>query len=301
MTGSLFQLSLTVPEGAVPVMEAALEGLGGALVISNPNAAGQVPLVLYLTQEPARQALSARILSAAAAAGFAAPELRLETLPVVDWVAESQKGLPAISAGRFYLYGSHVREAPPAGAKALLVDANAAFGTGRHESTRGCLIAMSDLAKAHQFSSVLDMGCGSGVLAMAAARLWPCPVLAVDNDPSAVLVAKANAAANAVARFVTVRQSDGYKTAVVARRGPYGLVLANILAEPLNSMAGDLSRHLAPGGLAVLAGLLSVQEPGVVACHRAQGLRLVRRLRLGDGSTLILRRPFSGPPQATAR
>jgi hypothetical protein len=103
MTGSLFQLSLTVPEGAVAVMEAALEGLGGALVISNSDAAGRVPLVLYLTEEPARQALSAGILSAAAAAGIAAPELRLETLPVVDWVAESQKGLPAISAGRFYL------------------------------------------------------------------------------------------------------------------------------------------------------------------------------------------------------
>jgi len=291
MTGSLFQLRLTVPEEAVSIMEAALEELGGALVISNPDAAGQVPLVLYLTAEPSRQALAARILSAAAAAGIAAPALHLEPMQVVDWVAESQKGLPAISAGRFYLYGSHVLAPPPAGAKALLVDANAAFGTGRHESTKGCLIAMSDLAKARHVSSVLDMGCGSGVLALAAARLWPRQVLAVDNDPAAVRVARSNAAANAVARFVTVRQSEGYRAALVSRRGPFELILANILAEPLNAMAGDLRRHLAPGGLAVLAGLLTAQERMVLARHRAQGLHWVRRIRLGDWSTLVLRRP----------
>ncbi|HMB77473.1 MAG TPA: 50S ribosomal protein L11 methyltransferase, partial [Kiloniellaceae bacterium] len=227
----------------------------------------------------------------AAVAGIAAPDVVVAALPETDWVAESQKGLPALRAGRFFLYGSHFEGALPSDAIALLVEANAAFGTGRHESTKGCLLALSALAKRRRFHRVLDMGCGSGVLAMAAARLWPCRVLAVDNDPVAVKVARVNAALNGVARQVATARSEGYRAAEVAAAGPYDLILANILAEPLNAMARDLQCHLAAGGLAVLSGLLDSQARQVRLRHRAQGLRLCRRIRLGDWTTLILQRP----------
>jgi ribosomal protein L11 methyltransferase len=205
-------------------------------------------------------------------------------------VAESQRALPPIVAGRFRIRGSHITEPAPPGAFDLLIEANAAFGTGRHETTRGCLLALQDIAKQRTAQRILDMGCGSGVLAMAAAKLWPCRVLGVDNDAPSLAVAAANLRANGVADAVRLLLSDGFRRAEVRRAGPYDLILANILAEPLCSMAQDLSRHLAPGGLAVLSGLLTWQAPQVVARYRAAGLTLVKRYPLGEWTTLVLRR-----------
>jgi len=272
-------------------MEAALEVFGGALVIGNPDSAGAVSLDLYLEAAPTEEDLMVAVQAASTAANIAPPAVSLAALPETDWVAESQKGLPALRAGRFFLYGSHYDDAFPSDAFALLVEANAAFGTGRHESTKGCLLALSTLAKRHRFNNVLDMGCGSGVLAMAAARLWPCRVLAVDNDPVAVRVAATNAVENAVARQIRTACSDGYRDATVTAQGPYDLILANILAEPLTAMALDLQRHMAADGIAVLSGLLNSQARQVQLRHRDQGLILRRRIRLGDWTTLILQRP----------
>jgi ribosomal protein L11 methyltransferase len=136
---------------------------------------------------------------------------------------------------------------------------------------------------------VLDMGCGSGVLAMAAAKLWPCRVLAVDNDAPSLRVARENLVANSVGDAVTLLHADGFRDARVRRHGPYALILANILAEPLCRMAEDVRRHLAPGGRVVLSGLLTTQEREVQARYRAAGLTLVRRYRLAEWSTLVLR------------
>lgn len=291
MSGSGYALSLTLPTAAVPAMEAALEVFGGALVIGNPDSAGAVSLDLYLEAAPTKEDLMVAVQAASTAANIAPPAVSLAALPETDWVAESQKGLPALRAGRFFLYGSHYDDAFPSDAFALLVEANAAFGTGRHESTKGCLLALSTLAKRHRFNNVLDMGCGSGVLAMAAARLWPCRVLAVDNDPVAVRVAATNAVENAVARQIRTACSDGYRDATVTAQGPYDLILANILAEPLTAMALDLQRHMAADGIAVLSGLLNSQARQVQLRHRDQGLILRRRIRLGDWTTLILQRP----------
>jgi len=286
-TGSGWTLALAVPPAALPFFEAALEALGGALVIGGPET-GRVPITVYLAGHPKKSDMTALLTPAAVAADVDLPDFRIEALPDLDWVAESQRALPPIRAGRFYIYGSHVGNAPPAASIPILIDANAAFGTGRHESTRGCLLALSLMAKRRRFRRPLDLGCGSGVLAIAMAKLWPVSVTAADNDPTSLAVAHSNARLNGVAARVRPLASDGYRSAALARRGPYDLIVANILAEPLAAMAGGLACHLAPGGLAVLSGLLTRQERIVLVPHRLHGLRLVGRLRIGEWSTLIL-------------
>jgi ribosomal protein L11 methyltransferase len=274
---------LMAPAQALPLVELALEPLGGALVTDHDPAAALVPVAVYLADEPDR----ARLAALLAAAGVAAPEVTIEELPDTDWVAESQKALPALQAGPFYVYGTHIAEPPPADSIPLLIDANAAFGTGRHESTRGCLLALAALAEERRgMARALDMGCGSGILSAAVAKLWGGSVLAVDNDPSALRVTVENARLNGVAAHIEARQGDGYQCAGVGRGGPYDLIVENILADAICAMAPDLVRHLAPGGVAVLSGLLAEQAADVLTAHAP--LRRKREWRLGDWVTLVI-------------
>ena len=291
MAGSGWRIDLVVPATAQAAFEGALEPLGGALVIGLPRDDGLVALQVYLQENPEETVLRACLASAAEAAGTPVPEARIAALANTDWVAESQSNLPAIRAGRFYLHGSHVTAPPPTASIPLLIDANVAFGTGRHETTRGCLLALEGLAKAGlRPRRLLDLGCGSGILALGMAKLWRRPVLAADNDPAAVEVARINARINRSARWVRPLVSESYQHRLLKAVGPFDLIVANILAEPLAAMAADLRAHLAPGGRAVLSGLLVSQERLVLNPHRAQGLSLLRRLRLGEWSTLVLRR-----------
>ncbi|MEQ8354901.1 MAG: 50S ribosomal protein L11 methyltransferase [Kiloniellaceae bacterium] len=288
-------LTLSLPVQALDAFEAVFEPLGGALVTGGHDAAGLVPWQLYLSDPPEAGELDRLVELAKEVAGLRSSLIySLDKLPDIDWVAESQRALPPIAAGRFRVRGSHVTEPAPPGAIDLLIDANAAFGTGRHETTRGCLLALQDIAKTRgarrPVTRILDMGCGSGVLAMAAARLWPCRVLGVDNDAPSIRVAAENLRANGVADAVRLLLADGFRDARVRRAGSYELILANILAEPLCQMAADLTRHLAPGGTVVLSGLLIGQERQVIARYRAAGLVLVRRYHLGEWSALVLRR-----------
>jgi ribosomal protein L11 methyltransferase len=212
-------------------------------------------------------------------------------LPSRDWVAESRRALPAITAGRFYLRGAHVKGATPRGKIALQVDAGAAFGTGRHETTRGCLLALDRLARGRKFKKPFDLGCGSGVLALAVASLWPVKVLAADNDPDAVRVARENAEINGLGNRLSVIRSSGYGAAAIRKAAPFDLIMANLLARPLYRMAGSLARHLKPGGRAVLSGILTSQEQLVLHAHLQHGLELDFRLRLGEWSILVLAKP----------
>lgn len=281
-------LKVEVPLEAASLFEAALETLGGALALDEKIASAG--LQVYLDAAPDRSQVTALLAAAAAAAGLESPAFGCEPLPEVDWVAESHKSLPPVCAGRFYVYGSHVTAPPPAGRIPILIDAATAFGTGRHESTRGCLIALGTLAKSRKVRRALDMGCGSGLLAIAMARLWRCPVMAVDNDRQAVAVTRENAKINGVAPWVRAHLGDGYLGSDLARCGPFDLIAANILAGPLAAMAPALARHLAPGGTAILSGLLASQERAVLAAHRAQCLHLATRVELGEWTTLVLRR-----------
>ena len=287
------QLDLAVPPAAQPAFETILEGMGGAIVSGARDESGRVPLTVYFGEAPDPEQLTAALGDAAGAAGVGVPEHTLAPLPEVDWLARSYESLPPIRAGRFLVYGQHNADAVrPPGSIAFRVEANQAFGTGHHESTRGCLLAIERLHKAGpRPGRVLDMGTGTGLLALAAARLWHCPVVAADNDAVSVRIARENAAANRCGKHITAVQSDGYNAPAVRRNAPYDLVLANILAEPLGDMAGDLARHLAPGGCAVLAGILDRQARRVFLRHRAHGLILHGRIRIAGWTTLLLRRP----------
>jgi ribosomal protein L11 methyltransferase len=214
----------------------------------------------------------------------------VERVPDKDWLAESRRGLPEFKAGPFFFYGSHFKGKVPKNMIGLEIDAGMAFGTGRHETTRGCLLAVARLAKTRKIKNPLDIGTGTGILAFGVARLCKVDVLAGDNDKDAVRVARENAKVNKLSRQVRVLRSDGYRAKAIRDGAPYDLVTANILANPLIELAPDLSRVLAKNGRAVLSGLLREQEKDVLAAHQAAGLALDFRIRLGDWSVLVLQR-----------
>ncbi|MHA1189822.1 MAG: 50S ribosomal protein L11 methyltransferase, partial [Alphaproteobacteria bacterium] len=177
---------------------------------------------------------------------FTAPVIT-ETVPETDWVTESQKGLTPVIAGRFIVYGSHSRRHIPAGRIGIRIDAGQAFGTGHHGTTAGCLEMLDQLCRSRRFRNPLDLGTGSGVLAIALAKLLKVPVLATDIDPLAIRVARENAALNHVGPLVRPLTAPGLHHAAVRQRAPFDLIVANILAEPLMALAPQVARMLAPG------------------------------------------------------
>ncbi|EAQ02821.1 ribosomal protein L11 methyltransferase, putative [Pseudooceanicola batsensis HTCC2597] len=212
-------------------------------------------------------------------------------LPETDWVAKVRRELAPVRAGRFYLYGSHDAGTVPEDAVPLLIEAAMAFGTGHHGTTRGCLEALDRLAdRGVVAGSVADIGCGTAVLAMAAARIWPVTPVASDIDPVAVEVAEANLAANDMAGRVVCIEATGFDHPRIAAGAPYDLIFANILKGPLIDLAPDLARHLAPGGHAILSGLLNDQADEVADAYAAQGLDRAEATRIGDWTTLLLGR-----------
>jgi ribosomal protein L11 methyltransferase len=244
-----------------------------------------------------RSALDLALAIAAAAAGVPPPEVTIEPLPARDWLAEHRERFAPFRIGPFLIQEPENGTPMPPGLISLRIEAATAFGSGRHGSTEGCLRALA-LLRGRRFRRPLDLGCGSGILAIAAAKLWRVAVLASDIDPRAVEVARANARLNGVAHLVRVVVADGYRSPAIAAGRPFDLLLCNILARPLKRMAGDLARHLAPAGIAVLAGLLAGDGNDVLAAHRAVGLRLLRKIDLQGWRTLVLER--RAPPPATA-
>ena len=216
---------------------------------------------------------------------------RIQRIPDQDWVYASQQTVKPVRAGRYFVHTSHYSGAKPPGAISLNVDAGPAFGTGTHESTYGCLIALDDLAKRTRISNPLDLGTGTGILSMAVSRTWHCRVLAVDIDPGAVAFARATAASNNLHKHLELMVSEGCQHHRVIRGKPYDLIIANILAGPLIWMAGDIRRHLAPGGRVILSGILQHQERRVLAPYRLNRMVLEKRIRIRGWSTLMMRTP----------
>jgi ribosomal protein L11 methyltransferase len=213
----------------------------------------------------------------------------VEVLADADWLAMSLSGLPPVRAGRFFVFGAHDQPRAPVNAVTLRIDAGAAFGTGHHGTTVGCLAAFDALLKARRFPRVLDVGCGTGVLAIAAARTGSRVAVGTDIDAHSVRIAQENATLNgAHARFV---HASGLSHAAVRAGGPYDLVFANILAPPLVALAQDIRGALAPGGIAILSGLLRTQQRRVFAAYASRGFRLKRRLHRDAWATLVLERP----------
>lgn len=240
---------------------------------------------------PETAALEAGLEMLALAHGLDEPVLLCEALPDVDWLRLNQESFPARRVGRYFIYGSHLGDIVPAGAVGLKIDAATAFGTGEHATTYGCLLALDRVVRRGRRTRVLDMGTGTGILAIAAAKSWGCRVVACDIDHHSVAVARENAQVNGVGGLLRCVTSDGYAAAAVRGGAPYELIFANILARPLVGMAGALARHLAPGGYAILSGLLAGQEGLVATAHKAQGLVFVARICRDGWHTLLFRKP----------
>ncbi|MFA5539091.1 MAG: 50S ribosomal protein L11 methyltransferase [Gemmobacter sp.] len=225
------------------------------------------------------------------AAAFGAQPFAVSELPEIDWVARVKRELSPVEAGRFFVYGSHDADKLPEGRIGLLIEATVAFGTGHHGTTLGCLRAIDRLVTAGEAPGrVADVGCGTAVLAMAAASVWPGVVLASDIDTVAVEVAAANVAANGLAGRVRCLEAEGFDHPELAGAGPFDLVLANILMGPLIALAPDMARNIAPGGRAILSGLLVEQAATVLAAYEAEGFACESREDIGDWATLVLRR-----------
>jgi ribosomal protein L11 methyltransferase len=224
-------------------------------------------------------------------AAFGAGTFVVSEVPDQDWVAKVRRELPPVEAGRFFVYGSHDAALLPKGRIGLLIEAAMAFGTGHHGTTLGCLRAYDRLLDDGQtFNNVLDLGCGTAVLAMSAARMGAANVLASDIDPVAVEVAVANVKANGLVGRVDCVESIGFDSPVVRAGAPFDLIFANILKGPLIELAPDMAAHLTAGGMAILSGLLVEQADDILEVYRAQGLALEVREDLGEWSALTLRR-----------
>ncbi len=211
----------------------------------------------------------------------------------VNWLAHSYSQFPPFSVGPFFIYGSHYEQGVPEGQMGLQIDAATAFGSGEHGTTKGCLQAMLDLKAQGQCPwNVLDMGTGSGILGIAAWRLWKSPVLAVDNDAEAVRVAGVHRDVNAVPAGATEMRcvcGDGFKAPDVQEKKPFDLVIANILAGSLVEMAADLVAVMDENGYVILSGILNEQADWVIAAYEAQGLVLKKMLEVGEWTTLIMK------------
>jgi ribosomal protein L11 methyltransferase len=275
----LWKVTVALSKAEAADIAAVLELEGSAqavLIAEEPFADGAMVEALY-TEEPDATYLSR----------VAGRDVTVAPLPDQDWIRLSQEGLPPVRAGRFFVHGAHDAGKVPHGVIAMKIEAGLAFGTGHHETTALCLATLSDLARSQAaFQNVLDLGTGTGLLAIGAVRLWKKRVLASDIDPMAVEVTRQNARANGVAPWVLAAVADGLDNPMLKNNAPYDLIIANILAGPLTRLAPAITRALAPGGTLLLSGLLRNQEKLVVSFYPR--LRLKERRRMGPWSVLVL-------------
>lgn len=298
MDSARFQVTIRLRYRALPGLEAALEPLADALlseaiVESHPlenRPDDEWRLRAIAPDEPTAAQLADEARRALAVAGQSSDDIAVEPVPALDWVTHVERDAPPIALGRFLIHAAH-HEVDPCGRVALRIEAGLAFGSGRHATTQSCLRLIERAARrGFAVYRALDLGAGSGILAIAIAQLWRRPVIAADIDPLSVAASRAAARTNHVGSLIHAIESRGLDARVVARGGPYDLICANILAGPLVALAPKLRRVLAPRGLLVLSGILVRQDAAVLAAYRAQGLVLKRRLIDGDWTTLALAR-----------
>jgi ribosomal protein L11 methyltransferase len=264
--------------------ESFLDGEAAVAAFEGPT--GRWDITVHFAQPPDEGAV--RELVRLAAGEDAAHAVTFDTVEARDWVKATLEELVPVHAGRFVVHGQHDRAKVAPNKRGIEIEAALAFGTGHHGTTRGCLLLLGDVLKAHQPRRVLDLGTGTGVLAIAAAKALHVKVLASDIDPLSVKVAASNARQNGAGALVEMAWGSGFAAPLLRQRQPFDLVLANILANPLRQMATPMAAHLAGGARVILSGLLSPQAPSVIAAYRARGLILERQIRIEGWSSLLL-------------
>lgn len=287
--GTIYQARIEAPAELGPRIAQALEEADrpcpvAVSLFELPH--GRCEITAHYATLPAREDVLAAIDGAA---GNALDALSIDEVPSSDWVTLSQAQRGPVSAGRFYIHGSHDRARAPARRFVVEIDASQAFGTAHHATTRGCLLALNDLLKRRPPKRILDLGTGTGVLAIAAANALKARVLASDSDPLAASIAAGNAKANCAAQLVRVVAAVGFANPALRRARP-DLVLANLLLRALQDLAPELARRVAPGGTVVLSGLTANQAASIVALYRAHGFTLRKRIVLDGWATLMMSR-----------
>jgi ribosomal protein L11 methyltransferase len=291
LTPATHRASFTLPDEraarqAVDVLnEVFLDG--DAVVAGFERPDGRWEVALHFVRAPDQTLV--RDLVSNAAGETTAQAIAFDTVEAKDWVKASLEDLVPVPAGRFVVHGAHDRARVPPNKLGIEIEAALAFGTGHHGTTRGCLLLLDHVLKARRPRRVLDLGTGTAVLAIAAAKALHGPVLASDIDPLSVIVARDNARLNGAGHRVRVIGATGFSAPDFAEHGPFDLVLANILANPLRQLAMPMARHLAPSALVILSGLLHHQTRGVIAAYRARGLVPQRHLTIEGWSSLLLR------------
>jgi ribosomal protein L11 methyltransferase len=265
--------------------EVFLEDEAAIAAFEGPGGRWEVTMHFAAAPDQAR----VRKLVTNAAGADAAKNIAFDTVEAKDWVKATLEDLIPVPAGRFVVHGHHDRARVPSNKIGIEIEAALAFGTGHHGTTRGCLLLLDHVLKAWRPQRVLDLGTGTGVLAIAAAKALQENVLASDIDPLSVRVAQENARLNGSGHLVQAIPATGFSAPQFAQAGPFDLVLANILANPLRQLATPMARHLAPSALVILSGLLTPQAASVISAYRARGLVPVRHLRIEGWSSLLLR------------
>ncbi|MFT4163234.1 50S ribosomal protein L11 methyltransferase [Shinella sp.] len=264
-------------EAALSLMSDAFEDEGYAIAtmeIDEKNDVWEASVYMFRPEETEIHERFAALL----AADFPGVEIQREVLPDIDWIAKSLEGLKPVRAGRFVVHGSHDRGTARAGEISIEIDAGQAFGTGHHGTTAGCLEVIFDVMRKRRVKRALDLGTGSGVLAIAARKLAPVRVLATDIDPIATRVARENVRLNGIASGIALETAPGFHSTAFGRHGPFDLIIANILARPLMRMAPQLAAQLAPNGDVILSGILASQRWKVLAAYNGAGLRHVKTI-----------------------
>ena len=222
---------------------------------------------------------------------FGATGFMVSEIPETDWVSKVQRGLKPVGVGRFWVYASHLRNSAPDGVIPVEIASSMAFGTGHHPTTADCLSVLDDFAReGRKADAIADIGCGGGILAMAAAKLWPAAIVATDIDPVAIEVAAANFAANSLSGKIELHVAAGFQHPAHRRAGPYDLVFANLHADPLLALVAEFSEFVREGGTAVLSGLLETQACEVVDAYRRRGFTLMESREGNDWATIVFRK-----------
>ena len=288
----LWILKFSLPSYAAEAFGTALGEEAAAVTALTPPRKKTARIEILYDTKPNQAVLATKLTVLALEHNIPSPHFTLCPAPALDWLKKVAEDFPSLKIARWTVHGAQHRKKVPARRFALQIDATNAFGTGEHPTTRGCLLMLDKVLKAGFCpNSMADIGCGSGILAMAYARAMEGTAVGVDLDAESAIIAAKNVRANGLGRKVRICCGNGYTAPLIKKATPFDLIMANIFADPLCEMAKDLRSNLSPGGRAILSGILKSQAKKVVLAHRKQGLMLIEHKTIGEWSVLLLKRP----------